>query len=273
MQNNEWRNIRREARREFRRKARNRQGSALVGLLILGAGAVLLLRQLDVDLPHWLFTWPMILVVVGLFAAIQTGFRDFGPFVILGVGAFFLAGKIYPDYSVDRFVIPVVLMAVGLVVILSPRRKFRHRNRDGVTEMADPPLIATEEIAQPGETSQQSQSSQPGYDKVEIVSIFGNVKKVVYSKKFSGGEVISIFGGAELNLSQADITGPVHLEMVQIFGGAKLIVPAHWEVRSEAVAILGGIDDKRPPQTITSPDKVLILEGTVAFGGIEIRSY
>jgi predicted membrane protein len=207
----------------------------------------------------------MILIVVGLFAAIQTEFRDFGPLVILGVGAFFLAGKIYPDYSIDRFVIPVVLMAVGLVVILSPRRKFKRR--EGDVEMSEPPLVATEETSQPGE------ASQPGYDKVEIVSIFGNVKKVIYSKRFSGGEVVSIFGGAELNLSQADITGPVHLEMVQIFGGAKLIVPAHWEVRSEAVAILGGIDDKRPPQTITSPDKVLILEGTVVFGGIEIRSY
>lgn len=271
MQNNEWRSIRREARREARRKARHKRGSALVGMLILGAGAVLLLRQLDVDLPHWLFTWPMILIVVGLFAAIQTGFRDFGPLVILAVGAFFLSGKIYPDYSIDRFVIPVVLMAVGLVVILSPRRKFRRREED--VEMSAPPLVATEETSQPGEASQPGQTSQPGYDKVEIVSVFGNVKKVIYSKKFSGGEVVSIFGGAELNLSQADITGPVHLEMVQIFGGAKLIVPAHWEVRSEAVAILGGIDDKRPPQTITSPDKVLILEGTVVFGGIEIRSY
>jgi hypothetical protein len=81
-------------------------------------------------------------------------------------------------------------------------------------------------------------------------------------------------GGAEYNLSQADITGPVSIEIIQVFGGTKLVVPPHWEIRTEAVAVFAGIEDKRPAQPGTfDPSKVLILKGTTVFGGIEIRSY
>jgi hypothetical protein len=39
------------------------------------------------------------------------------------------------------------------------------------------------------------------------------------------------------------------------------------------VAVFGGIEDKRPPQMTYDEDKVVILNGTTFFGGIEIKSY
>ena len=59
-----------------------------------------------------------------------------------------------------------------------------------------------------------------------------------------------------------------------IFGGTKLVVPPTWDVQSEMVAIFGGVDDKRQIKGVhLDPNKVLILDGTCIFGGIEIRSY
>jgi predicted membrane protein len=84
-----------------------------------------------------------------------------------------------------------------------------------------------------------------------------------------------VFGGAEYDLSQADITETATLEINQVFGGTKLIVPSSWEIKSELVAVFGGIDDKRPimsPNSLSS-NKILILKGTTYFGGIDIRSY
>ena len=108
---------------------------------------------------------------------------------------------------------------------------------------------------------------------VEAVTVFGNIKKRVYSKNFKGGDVVSIFGGAEINLTQADFTGQISIEMVQIFSGAKLIIPPHWQIRSEMIAIFGGIEDKRPPQAHYDENKVIVLSGTTFFGGLEIKSY
>lgn len=87
-------------------------------------------------------------------------------------------------------------------------------------------------------------------------------------QRFKGGDIVNIFGGTELNLTQADITGKVTIEITTIFGGTKLIVPANWEVKSEAVTIFGGLEDKRSASVMNSNgDKVLVLKGTVIFGG------
>jgi predicted membrane protein len=110
-------------------------------------------------------------------------------------------------------------------------------------------------------------------DVLDIVSIFGSVRKNILSKSFRGGEIVSIFGGSEVNLTQADIINVAELEIVQIFGGTKLIIPSNWNVRSEAVAILGGVEDKRELRTGVTPDKTLIIKGTTIFGGIDIVSY
>jgi predicted membrane protein len=95
----------------------------------------------------------------------------------------------------------------------------------------------------------------------------------VLSKNFKGGEVVCVFAGSEINLTQADFGNTVKIEVVAIFGGTKLIVPANWEIRAETTTILGGIDDKRDPAGMANATKVVILEGVVICGGIEISSY
>lgn len=238
---------------------KNKQGNTLAGILLLVVGGILLLRQFGVDIPHWLFTWPMIPIVVGLFIGIQTNFRDFGWLVVFGVGIFFLVHRELPDYDISRFIIPLIVIGVGLIVLLAPRNKTWKYRKETKIATLEAGLAADEEVIKA--------------DVLDVTSIFGNVKKVIYSKDFKGGEIVSIFGGAEIDLSQADIKGPVVLEIVSFFGGTKLIIPPHWEIRPEATAIFGGVEDKRLRQSITSPDKVLILQGTSIFAGIDIKSY
>ena len=85
---------------------------------------------------------------------------------------------------------------------------------------------------------------------------------------------MNIFGGTELDLSQADFTGTAAIDLTTIFGGTKLLVPSNWSVKSEAVTIFGGIEDKRRMQSVTeAPQKTLLLRGTVIFGGIDIKSF
>lgn len=111
-------------------------------------------------------------------------------------------------------------------------------------------------------------------DFVDSTSIFGGTNKIILSKNFKGGDLVNVFGGTELNLMQADFTNRAEVEMTNIFGGTKLIIPANWSLKSEATVIFGGIDDKRSmPSTAPDPNKVLVLRGTVIFGGIEIKSF
>ena len=111
-------------------------------------------------------------------------------------------------------------------------------------------------------------------DFIDSTNIFSGTKKVILSKNFKGGDIVNIFGGSEIDLSQADMTSPAVLEVTAIFGGATLIVPSNWAIKSEAVTIFGGIGDKRKITTMPeSPTKTLVLKGTMIFGGMEIKSY
>ncbi|WP_207511971.1 LiaF transmembrane domain-containing protein [Longitalea luteola] len=293
-------NTLREQRKAFRKAHRkeffkrpNRSGSVLAGLLLLCIGTLLLLRAFGVPLPTWLFTWPMIIVAFGLLAGAGNAFRDPGWVVICGVGTVFLLQIIWPDTNIHLFIWPVVIIALGLIIILAPRRHRRwHEHWNKYREMHDKghwqqdqagqheqqaPLtehIPTVEQPESMVVPARQTERKNGDNWLDVVTVFGSVKKLVYSKKFKGGDIVSIFGGAEINLSQADFNGSIVIEMVQIFGGAKLIVPPHWQIRSDTVvAVFGGIEDKRPPQTNYDEDKVVILNGTTFFGGIEIKSY
>jgi predicted membrane protein len=286
---------RKERRKEFSRR-RNRSGSVLAGLLLLCIGTVLLLKQFGVPFPDWFFTWPMIVIGFGLMIGAGHAFRDPGWVVITGVGTVFLLDKIWPAVPIHHFIWPVLIIVLGFMIILAPRRHRRWHNRDDwknderwkkYQEMREgqdwekwPHTVQTP-ITENPVTEPQATVITPTADTdgkradnwLEVVTIFGNVKKLVYSKNFKGGDVVSIFGGAEINLTHADFNGNITIELVQIFGGAKLIVPPHWQIRSEMIAVFGGIEDKRPPQNTYDEDKVIILNGTTFFGGIEIRSY
>ena len=106
------------------------------------------------------------------------------------------------------------------------------------------------------------------------VSIFGGVNKTILSKDFKGGDIVNIFGGAELDFTQADIDGRVYLDITQIFGGTKIIVPSNWQVVSDLAAVFASVDDKRIKSTASNVNgKILVLKGVSIFAGVDIRSY
>jgi predicted membrane protein len=109
-------------------------------------------------------------------------------------------------------------------------------------------------------------------DFLNVTAILGGTKKIIVSKNFQGGEILTFMGGAEINLVQADIQGRAVLDVSQVMGGIKLLVPANWTVISEMAVILGGIDDKRLLVT-QAQDKILVIKGTSLMGGLEISSY
>ena len=253
------------------------------GIVLLIVGGGLLVQKMGLDLPHWLFTWQTLLIVIGLILGLKHGFRNPVWLILVGIGGFFLMDDIVADINLKPYFWPIMIIGLGLVFLTRPRRRW-HIEQD---KWDGDQTIPTETInPKPkdqgcGDTNIFGFSNRTGGksggsmdETIESVSIFGGVKKVVTSKNFRGGDIVCFMGGAEINLSQADIQGPVTMEIVQGFGGTKLVIPPHWEIRSEAVAIFGAVEDKRPPHPgVFEPNKVLIIKGTTIFGGIEIKSY
>jgi hypothetical protein len=237
------------------------------GSLVVIIGVVLLARQAGADLPHWLVSWPMIPIVVGLFIGIRHSFKNPGWIFPVLVGSIFLINEFDPTLNMGHYVWPAVVIAIGLMIMFKPKKKMTEWNRPGEYHM-DP----NAEI----KASMASNTPLSSEDYLDSVTIFGGVKKNIFSKTFRGGELVTIFGGTEINLTQADVPHPIVLDITQIFGGAKLIIPPHWKIQSEEiVSIFGSVEDKRPvlPESNYDSGKVLVLKGTNIFGGIDIKSY
>ena len=245
----------------FQRKIErhSKTGSIWTGFFLLLIGIAALVKATVTDFPDWIFSWEMFLIVLGLFVGIRHGFKGGAWFILMIIGSIFLVNEINPDLGFRRYLWPTIMIALGIFFILRPRR---HRWEDGEkksTLQGDIPIDG---------------ATYSNEDFVDSTSIFGGAKKNIISKNFKGGDLVNIFGGNELDLTQADFTGTAVIELTTVFGGTKLIVPSNWSIKSDAVIIFGGIEDKRKMQTLTeNPDKTLLLRGTVIFGGIDIKSF
>ena len=251
-----------------------RNGRIVGGLFLLGIGVVLLLQQMHVFFPFWLFSWPVILIAVGIFLGLSQGFRGPAWLILIFIGCIFLFDRIVPEYALRRYLWPVAIIIIGAVLILKPRRSGGDHWRSPGFDDQQRHSQGNPMHAEPTQHYAANESSFDASDYLDSTSIFGGIRKVILSKNFKGGEAVSVFGGNEIDLSKADISGTVQLELTQICGGTKLIVPNHWNIRSEMVALLGGIEDKRQVDSSkVDQSKTLVLRGTSILGGIEIRNY
>ncbi|HOZ80579.1 MAG TPA: DUF5668 domain-containing protein [Ferruginibacter sp.] len=254
----------------------NNNSRVFAGLFIIAIGLLFFMRQSGWAIfPHWLFSWPMILIAVGIFVGVRSDFRGSGWLVMLIIGSIFLMDDILEKFSLKRYLVPAILVGVGFMMILRPKRSNKWKDILPVKNAVD-----TEPLQEPVRDFHSADSSvNPGIpgdngERLDATAVFGAVKRNVVSKNFRGGEATSVFGGSEIDLSQADIHGTVKLEVTAILGGVKLIVPAHWMVKQEMTAVFGGVDDKRDNyQVVPAPNKILVLEGIAFMGGIEISSY
>lgn len=245
---------------------KNRRRSKMVGgFFVVIFGSLILAKELGAAIPDWVLTWKMGLIILGLLVGIKSSFKRPAWFFMMLIGGAFLIGDFNPELNIRPYVWPIVIILIGLAMIFKPKRRFNQRKWERWQNYHG---------FKGSEMYCEKKNFTSNEDHIDSNSFMGGVKKNVISKDFKGGEINNVFGGAEYNLTQADIVDTATLEINQVFGGTKLIIPPHWEIKSELTAVLGGIDDKRPlmPNAMNVERKILILKGSTFFGGIEIRS-
>jgi len=227
----------------------------LFGIIIIAAGFILLLSNtgfLPYEIRHIFFSWQMLLIVIGLVSFFSSESRTPGTILIL-IGGIFILPRIFDlQFNVWHIFWPVLLIAIGLLMLFkrSPRSflewRFQHKN----TSNLDDGFIHEE-------------------------NIFSGGKQRVMQQVFRGGHINCVFGGSEVDLTQATLAeGVSELEVNTIFGGVTLIVPCDWRIQLKMTSIMGGFSDKRS-YLKENPDtsRILIIKGSTIFGGGEIKSY
>jgi len=275
-------------------KPRN-DGSIAFGVILLGIGIVLLLKKFGLFIPSWVFTWPMILIVIGVFTLINQQFKSFMGSVILFIGVYFLLKREFDlDFGIDQFIWPVGLIVLGIYLIINKKKEHRalekvwqnwEDSRKNKADAKNSERIASTDLVEDRNSSSEESPKAPdsGFvratgtaflDRINERVIFSGVNRKLMTKNFQGGKATVIFGSLDLDLTQVDFTGVISLDLEVGFGGVKLIIPPHWDVRTEVSNIAAGLEDKRMfREGGVDTNKVLILKGTLLFSGLEIKSF
>lgn len=246
--NGDFRDERRPYRHNNQHFGNNR---VIIGVILVLAGLFLVIRNTGIFpdfIDNIIFSWPMLLVAIGLVMTLGGSEKTAGV-IVMAVGGFFLIPTIFREtFHAYNLFWPSIFIIIGVIFIVTRQR--------GVNSVSSKGMV--------------------GNDYIDYVNIFSGGDRQIVSDNFKGGKVTCIFGGMELDLTKSKLaTGRNEVEIACVFGGATIIVPDSWLVTIEVTPVLGGFTDSRKltPGRIIDQTSQLVLKGAVVFGGGEIKSY
>jgi hypothetical protein len=106
-----------------------------------------------------------------------------------------------------------------------------------------------------------------------IVAIFGGATRKGVWHPEPNMQILTVFGGAELDFREAVLPGnEVTVHATTVLGGLEIVVPPEMRVIDNGVAILGGREVAGDsPESAAPGAPVLRIEGTCVLGGVEVK--
>lgn len=237
----------------------------VIGLLIIAAGILLLLKSLGIGTDYNVGDfWPVILIVIGLGKILQPKQHRqlYWGFIITAIGTLFLLNNLaYIHFWFDDLW-PILLILLGIEIL-----------RCGVFKHKFNLTCCTHDKGKHHFKTWKGISNSNNVDKdiVDISVILGGGEYKFTNKQLKGGSVSTIMGGCDLDFRNAEMEKEeMVLEISSIMGGVDIKVPSHWDVVMQGTPILGSVEDKtRKPK---NPSKKLIINGSAIMGGIEVKN-
>lgn len=267
-------------------------GFVLIALgVFLGINA-LGIAHINIFFPGW---WTLFIIVpcaIGLFTDEHKGGATFG--LVLGICLFLSCLDILPFGMIWKLMIPAALIIIGLSVLVHGTAngevadKIRRARAEQKTERRNHRVIEEAEMVD-AETESEDGDDEDDDDEVEreeYWSTFGDQDVNYKGKIFRGCRVDAVFGGADIDLRQAEIMDKAILKASSIFGGIIIYVPDDVKVEVASTSIFGGVSDKRKDigrkkkskddegskeKQTKNAGRTLYIDANCVFGGVEIR--
>ncbi len=216
-----------------------------IGLILIGIGILVILGNLGVLENFWgLFGtyWPVLLIIAGLFNVVNNPAGKIGGFIVFIGGVLLLLNNLDQVQIFTHITFwPIVLILVGIWFVFKGGQKVNVINKDSINSIA---------------------------------FFSGNSSKIV-SQDFKGGSTVSIFGGSNIDLREAKISGvEAKFDIFAMFGGAEIHVPEDWQLMVKGLPLFGGLDDKTNPSPSEGDYErpTLVVHYLVLFGGVELMN-
>lgn len=241
---------------------RNQIRSLVMGLIIIGMGVLMVLRNqgvIDAKLSQLLL--PTLAIGVGVWSLLNKHHYVFG-ILMTTAGAYFLLPRLVSGigwtavWPAGLTFWPTFLILVGILVLASMIRPFGC----GRTCSCN------------GNFDRQTSETNDGF--VEVNNSFGSVRHIVLDSVFKGARIHTRFSGTILDLTRTTLAeGETYIDVDMSLSGLELHVPDGWMVTTDPLSLnLAGIEDKRYYRSASNPACRLVIRGHMTLAGIEIKS-
>jgi hypothetical protein len=217
-------------------------GVAIVGVLIILAGAVLLGGNLGIIDSHYVF-------------------RNFGPVVVFILGVAILMRRRH-----DQVLLGLILMFVGAWGFATQQQWIKVH----FWAVLGPLMLVLAGGSVVWRAFNRPAPEGAGDAYIRTFSIFSGAE-LRPTVAFQGADLTAVMGGVKLDLSNATMAGDTAVvDVFALMGGAEIFVPRDWDVTVKVISLMGGCSDKRRPSTLPAT-KHLIIQGMAVMGGVEIK--
>jgi hypothetical protein len=217
-------------------------GVAIIGILIILAGAVLLGGNLGLIDSHYVF-------------------RIFGPVVIFILGAVTLMRRRH-----DQVLLGLILMFVGAWGFATQQQWIKIHFWAVIGPLML--VLAGGSVVWRAFNRPVPEGAGDAYIRTFAVFSGSDLRPTV---AFQGADLTAVMGGVKLDLSNATMAGDTAvIDVFALMGGAEIFLPRDWDVTVKVISLMGGCSDKRRPSTLPAT-KHLIIQGMVVMGGVEIK--
>ncbi|WP_427339832.1 LiaF transmembrane domain-containing protein [Caloranaerobacter sp. DY30410] len=220
-------------------------GKKIFGILLVFVGVFLLLGEtgmIDITIGEFISKyWPLILIVIGIYKLLTDSISKTAGIILIIIGGIFqLRNFQYFNIFEYNLFWPIVIILIGIWILLSPKRdNWKVSSKDTLNTFA-------------------------------LFSGF-NIKNS--SQNFKGGNITVVFGGADVDLRDANILKEqeARIDILIAFGGAEIFVPQGWNVIIKGVPIFGGWENETVNNN-KEDSPTLIINSFVMFGGFEVKN-
>lgn len=221
------------------------KGNLIWGIILIVIGLIIGLNSLGIANINIFFEgwWTLFIIIPSLIDIIKSPSKGEN-YVWLSVGIVLLlcAQGILSFKIIGKLILPAILVGIGLSILLKDKveekvkEKIKTLNQEGLEEYYA--TFSGQEINPKGE-------------------------------EFKGASLNAIFGGIDLNLTEAQIQKDTLINVASVFGGVDIKVPSNVNVKVKSTSIFGGADNKVKKYTDNLP--TIYVKAFCLFGGVDIK--
>lgn len=223
-------------------------GNVLWGLVFIALGLIFGLNAMGITHINIFFRgWWTLFIIIPTFIGL---FRDENKtwniiWLVIGIVLLLCAQGFLSFAIIGKLIFPFILVMIGLSFIF--KDMFKTKVRDKIKDLNDTKV-----------------------DGEDFCATFGGLKSSFKEQEFKGANIDAIFGGVELDLSEAIINHDQVINANAIFGGIDIKVSNSINVKVKSTPIFGGVSNKLK-NTYNEDLPTIYINSFCLFGGVDIK--